>query len=261
MKDYIQVNNIKFKEHDKGKIGELNKAPTDIYCNNAQISLSDLDFKRDISILDLSLDFIDKLQPIKFKWVNGQRTHFGLSANDVKNLIDSENIDSKEFAPYIEDNGIKALRYSELLPIVINAIKELYEQNIWLVNKVADLIEVIENCCNGEDNSNTENDNNGNNNEYEIRLVANNNGQYRIKYDVYINNNSNEPIEVSSLKIYLRDDTHRYEKLDSIEVIPANSNIKLYTEYRDIQVEGIHQLYCDVIINGKIMTLFETITI
>jgi len=275
MKDFIQVNNIRFKNHDKGTIGQIDNAPTDIFCTNQQISLSGLDFKENISNLGLSLDFIDKLQPVEFKWKNGERKHFGLIAEKVKEIIDNEGIDSNNFAAYIEDNDKKGLRYVELLPILINGIKDLYEQNIWLTTKMAELLEVIDECCNEQgnddngnsddddnnDNNDDNDDNNSNENKFEVRLVANNAGQYRIKYDIYVNNNSDLPIEVTSLKIYLRGDTYKRESLDNTEVIPANSNVKLHTEYRDIQVEGVHQLYCDIIIDSKIITLFETITI
>lgn len=117
-----------------------------IWSANGVIQTSDQRAKTDIEPTPLGLDFINKLNPVSYKWVEGsrvvvsidelgnettepvagQRTHHGLLAQEVKAalpegvdfggwvLTDKENPDSQQ-----------ALRYDQFIAPLINAIKEL----------------------------------------------------------------------------------------------------------------------------------------
>ncbi|MCP3940523.1 MAG: hypothetical protein GY710_03460 [Desulfobacteraceae bacterium] len=56
-----------------------------------------------------------------------QRTHFGLIAQEVKDVLDARNIDFKDFAPIIHDQESDrfGMRYTELISILIKAIQEM----------------------------------------------------------------------------------------------------------------------------------------
>lgn len=106
-----------------------------VYAQNGVIQTSDKNYKKDIEDIPLGLDFVKKLKPRKYKWVDGKsgRYHYGLIAQELKDLLDTENIDTKEFAGYVdsaitespEKPSIKSINYSELVPILIKAIQEL----------------------------------------------------------------------------------------------------------------------------------------
>ena len=104
-----------------------------IYATNATIQTSDVTLKEAIEPLDLGLDFINKIEPIKFKWKGKTRTHFGISAQQLETVIKEKGIDTVDFAPLIiTEEGRYGLRGGELQPILFNAIKELTERLIKL---------------------------------------------------------------------------------------------------------------------------------
>lgn len=121
-----------------------------VWAANGTIQTSDEREKKNIIDSDLGLDFISKLRPVSFKWkvgknevtseldgldeegnpktktivtpVEGKRTHYGLIAQEVEQLLDG-----KDFGGFIHDKetDIKGLRYDQFIPVLINAIKEL----------------------------------------------------------------------------------------------------------------------------------------
>jgi hypothetical protein len=121
-----------------------------VWAANGTIQTSDEREKKDIVDSDLGLDFISKLRPVSFKWkvgknevtneldgldeegnpktkivvtpIEGKRTHYGLIAQEVEAALDG-----KDFGGFIHDKetDIKGLRYDQLIPVMINAIKEL----------------------------------------------------------------------------------------------------------------------------------------
>jgi hypothetical protein len=119
---------------------------SNIYCTNAVIQTSDLNDKKDIIDSQLGLDFITQLRPVSYKFIYNQsnRTHYGLIAQEVKTVLDSMAITSKDFAGYIRDVSEKdsegnevihyGLRYSEFICPIIKAIQELNYKVDMLIN-------------------------------------------------------------------------------------------------------------------------------
>lgn len=107
-------------------LGASNYKWRDVYAANTTIKTSDRDFKTDIKESAFGLQFIKDLNPVKYKYINGNRIHYGLIAQDVKDILDRYNLDSKDFAGYIkEENNTLSLRYEEFLSPLIKAIQEL----------------------------------------------------------------------------------------------------------------------------------------
>jgi len=95
--------------------------------NNPNVS-SDERFKSDISDLEFGVDFLNKLKPKKYKRNDGdQNKQIGLIAQDIKKVLDDNNIDYEDFTPlsYDVDSDNYGIRYSEFIPILIKAIQEL----------------------------------------------------------------------------------------------------------------------------------------
>ena len=115
-------------------LGDSSYRWDDVWATNPTIQTSDRNEKNTIKDTDLGLDFINKLKPVSYKWNNKTRTHYGLIAQDVEDLLDEINKDSENFAGLIKsdvseekDNSkhLYGLRYNEFISPMIKAIQEL----------------------------------------------------------------------------------------------------------------------------------------
>lgn len=120
-----------------------------VWATDGTINTSDINKKTDIIASDLGLDFINRLNPVRYRWkvshnidlgstkeeenitpVPGKRPRYGLIAQEVKQTIDSLGID---FGGWVQDdinddNSSQSLRYSEFISPMIKAIQELSEK-------------------------------------------------------------------------------------------------------------------------------------
>jgi hypothetical protein len=80
------------------------------------ICYSDKSLKNNIEPLSNSLDKINQLQGVKFNWNESTETSIGLIAQDVEKTI-------PELVSEVDN--IKTVNYISLIPILIEAIKEL----------------------------------------------------------------------------------------------------------------------------------------
>jgi hypothetical protein len=99
-----------------------------IYLNSAATVISDERTKENILTSDLGLNFINKLNPVKYNKIGGDRTHYGLIAQEVKSVLDEAKI--KDFGGWVisdinDAEGQQALRYEEFISPLIKAIQEL----------------------------------------------------------------------------------------------------------------------------------------
>ena len=89
---------------------------------------------------DLGLDFINKLKPVSFKWNDGVagRTHYGLVAQDIEELLPDFDKTAMDFAALCKDTftedgdgntvdpyDVYSLRYMEFVAPLVKAIQEL----------------------------------------------------------------------------------------------------------------------------------------
>jgi len=105
----------------------------DLYATTGSIQTSDQQEKNTIEDSDLGLDFIKRLSPKSFIFNGKTRTHYGLIAQDVENVLSDINKTTTEFAGFIksdiseEEDGSQyryGLRYTEFVAPLIKAIKE-----------------------------------------------------------------------------------------------------------------------------------------
>jgi hypothetical protein len=120
-----------------------------VWAANGTIQTSDERTKKDIADSSLGLDFVKALRPVSYKWVEGskevtgqvdgqapttvsvpgQRTHFGLIAQEVKAAL-PEGVD---FGGWVltdknDANSQQALRYDQFIAPLIQAVKELSQK-------------------------------------------------------------------------------------------------------------------------------------
>ena len=113
-------------------LGDSNIAT--LRCNVQTISsLSDARDKTDINQLDLGLDFVDSLKPVKFKWQtrdgNGKDGSYehGFIAQDLQQIQKDKDAD---YLGLVMDSNPERLEasYGKLVPILVKAIQELKQE-------------------------------------------------------------------------------------------------------------------------------------
>ena len=117
-----------------------NNSVSNIYCNDTSISSSDKRDKTDIADFTHGLNWINQLKPVTYRWdkrtwyddgtPDGTRKrnkkHIGFLAQDV--LAIEGNPSDKDDMLIVnlnEDNTAYGLKYERLVPVLVNAIKEL----------------------------------------------------------------------------------------------------------------------------------------
>lgn len=104
----------------------------DIYAANDVIQTSDRRRKTNITYGLSRYDaFFDRLKPSAYQMVDGKRTHTGLVAQDIEQLLEECGISTMEFAGFVKSeredgNGFDyGLRYSEFVPLIIEQVQGL----------------------------------------------------------------------------------------------------------------------------------------
>lgn len=138
----IGTSNITPAETNTSTIGTSTLRYETAYLNTAASTTSDENSKDNITDLAVGLDFLDKIQPKQYNLKDDETVHFGLIAQEVEkafkelDLTDIPVVDVSEGS-----NGKKTygLRYEELTPVLINAIKELKQTTDYLKSEVGSL--------------------------------------------------------------------------------------------------------------------------
>ena len=125
----------------------------DVFASNGSIQTSDRNEKENISGSDLGLTFINDIEAVKYNFISGSRTHYGVIAQQVSESLASSSVHTDNFAGYIESHmytsgGMEfdkkyilqqgwdlndftithtgyGMRYTELISPMIKAIQEL----------------------------------------------------------------------------------------------------------------------------------------
>ena len=112
-------------------IGSSSNRVSIIY-SNAALNTSDKTLKNTITTSDLGLDFINKLKPVSYKWnqyegeISDTRTHYGLIAQDVEEVITSSGKTLNDFGGVDKpEEGCMGLAYSQFVSPLIKAVQEL----------------------------------------------------------------------------------------------------------------------------------------
>ena len=132
-------------------LGQPGNRWDDIYATNGTIQTSDFNKKKHIQTSDLGLDFINKLKPCKYQYIGKKRPHYGLIAQEVKQILgdsdfagyvegqhkilvkkkinpDTGKIDPEEKDKFIKGDKYFGLRYTEFICPLIKSIQELTTQ-------------------------------------------------------------------------------------------------------------------------------------
>ena len=120
-----------------------NSSVTVLRCQQTSITaLSDERDKTDIINIPLGLDFINKLRPVKFKWDTREGMakdgsyEAGFIAQDLQKLENEEGV--ADWMNLVHDENPDRLEATpgSLLPVLVNAIKELSAEVEQLKNQL-----------------------------------------------------------------------------------------------------------------------------
>jgi hypothetical protein len=118
--------------HDLGRAGAR---WNECYLSNGTINGSDRNEKTEITTSELGLDFINKINPVSYKWNGRYRTHYGMVSQEIETLLSDVGKTSMDFAGFIkspvtDEDGNETgeyrygLRYTEFISPMIKAIQE-----------------------------------------------------------------------------------------------------------------------------------------
>lgn len=117
------------------------------YKGTEEITASSRNQKYDIEELDNRYStLLDNLKPVRFKYNDGvsNRYHTGLILDEMKDAMDTAQIDSSEFAAYCiqdKETGDGGIRYDELIALLIKEVQSLKTQVNVLTEKLNKLEE------------------------------------------------------------------------------------------------------------------------
>lgn len=139
-------------------LGTTTKRWSSVYANNGVIQTSDVRFKKNIQPLQYGLKEILKLNTISYNWKDNtvgktiipnhqQTTKLGFSAQELLTII-PEVVETHSWVPADENGNFKRIEneklgvnYSEIIPVLVNAIKEQQE----IIEELKTKIERLEN--------------------------------------------------------------------------------------------------------------------
>ncbi|MHA6689529.1 DUF2793 domain-containing protein [Devosia sp. A449] len=96
-----------------------------IWSATGTIQTSDARQKTDIAPSDLGLDFICALTPVKYRWADGQRTHYGLIAQQVQAALGTHDFAGHILADPADPASEQGLRYDAFIAPLIAGMQEL----------------------------------------------------------------------------------------------------------------------------------------
>lgn len=98
-----------------------------LYTHSSSVISSDRDLKHDIESIDInkSIDFINNLKPVKYKYNDGtsDRFHHGFIAQDLKEAMSGE-----DWGVYVDNDGSKGIRYEEIIADLVNTVNYLCDR-------------------------------------------------------------------------------------------------------------------------------------
>ena len=133
-----------------GYLGESNHRWQAVYAVTGSIQTSDKNLKTSITSTDLGLDFINKLNPVSYKWkvggyditeatyddkeekterietpISGKRKHYGLIAQEVKEVLGNNDFGGWVKEDLEDSDSLESLRYDQFIAPLVKAVQEL----------------------------------------------------------------------------------------------------------------------------------------
>lgn len=125
----IRFNGYSFFPVSPMPLGAASNPWSAVWAANGTIQTSDRKKKKDISYgLERYERLFDLLQPAVYKMAWGHRNHCGFIAQDVEEALERCGITTEEFAALVKDGDNYALRYDELIALIVAQVQKLKER-------------------------------------------------------------------------------------------------------------------------------------
>ena len=133
---------------NKLRLGTPNHKWHTVYAQTGAINTSDRNEKKNIkSLQDITKEFIMKLEPVSYVFKDGKRTHYGLIAQDVEQVMTELGMTDMDFAGLCKDkaeNGYTyGLRYEEFTPMLIKMLQMQQEEIDTLKAEIKEIKELL----------------------------------------------------------------------------------------------------------------------
>lgn len=117
-------------------LGTTSRYFKEAYIHNVVTTASARVYKTDISDFNEKHEVLfDNLKPrtYKFKESDSNRTHYGFILDEFRDALDTSGLNTDECAAYVlsdknEPNGTGGIRYSELIPLLVNEVQKLKQK-------------------------------------------------------------------------------------------------------------------------------------
>ena len=84
-------------------------------------SLSDATLKEEVIDIPNAMNIIDSIRPVEFKWKDNNKKSYGVIAQEIEKIL-------PEIVSTNQDTNLKSVSYVQLIPLLLEAIKELNEE-------------------------------------------------------------------------------------------------------------------------------------
>ena len=121
--------------HDDADLGSSSIKFDNVFATSGTVTASDQNIKNTIATSDLGLDFINRLNPVSYKFNGKTRTHYGLIAQEIETVLGAISKPATGFGGFCKDekdeDGVDletplyGLRYIEFIAPIIKALQEL----------------------------------------------------------------------------------------------------------------------------------------
>jgi hypothetical protein len=88
-----------------------------IYATGSIVANSDLTLKKNLAIINNPIDKLMQLNGYSYQWKSNDENQYGVIAQEVEKIL--------PYAVSTGDDGIKGVSYNQIIPVLIEAIKEL----------------------------------------------------------------------------------------------------------------------------------------
>ena len=142
----VQDSKWAFMPSVNGKLylGTQNHKWDTVYAQTGTINTSDRKEKENIEVLDTEIsDFVLKLKPVSYKFKVGERTHFGLIAQDVEEVMKEIGWTDKDFAGFCKDGDSYGLRYEEFISPLIKVVQDQQKEIETLRSEIAEIKKLL----------------------------------------------------------------------------------------------------------------------
>jgi hypothetical protein len=91
-------------------------------------STSDRTLKKDVSKIVNAREILEQIEPVQFKWVSSGKQAYGVIAQEIEKIL-------PDLVTTNEETGLKSVAYIQMIPFLIQQIKDLTEEIDKLKNK------------------------------------------------------------------------------------------------------------------------------